>query len=113
MKTDLIWNSKLLFLGVPVAIFAFPHLFLITGGYETLIMPNPREYGFVENATALFFLLAGGYALYLAVMTADRDTPLLVRAALLLISAGAVFVCLEEISYGQHFYQLSPSGMVP
>ena len=67
------------------------------------IMPNPREYGFVENATALFFLAAGGYALYLAIVVANNNTPMLVRAALLIICAGAIFVALEEISYGQHF----------
>ncbi len=102
-RPGLLWNSKLLYIWLPAVIFLFPHLFLIVGGYDTWIMPDPREYGFVENATAFFFLAAGVYAFYLAMVVTEKHTPRLVLAAMLFIGAGAIFVALEEVSYGQHW----------
>lgn len=102
MKKSLFPSNAALFLWAPVAVFAFPHLFLVTGGYEAWIMPVPREIGYVENATALFFFAAGIYAFALTRLEAARRVAWM-RAALALFGVLAVFVCLEEVSYGQHF----------
>jgi len=101
-NTDIISKPWIVYVAVPVAIFIFPHIFLVTGGYEAWIMPVPREDGYVENASALFFLLAGIYAFYIAKSSIGGQT-ILFRAAMVFFGLTAVWVCLEEISYGQHF----------
>ncbi len=101
-KNDIFSKPGLLFAWAPSAIFAFPHIFLVVGGYETWVMPTPREGGFVENCTALFFLFGGVYALYLIGSDAAKQVTFF-RAALLLFGLTAVWVCLEEVSYGQYF----------
>ncbi len=95
-------NEKFLFLFVPVAAFAFPHLFLVTGGYDRWIMPVPREIGYVENATALFFLIGAVYAFWLALRRYRPGVPYY-RAALVFVGTASLWVCMEEISYGQQF----------
>lgn len=95
-----------IFIGAPVLAFLFPHLFLLTGGYFEWIMPVPREIGFVENASALFFLIAGVYAFVLARKDISRGIFLL-RPALIFYGVLAILVALEEISYGQHFLHFS------
>lgn len=99
-------NDKLLFLGIPLLIFLFPHIFLITGGYETWVMPDPREIGFVENATALFLFLGGLYGFYLSIFTHPRDVNFF-RTTVLLIGILSLWLCLEEISFGQHLLHLN------
>ncbi|VAX23987.1 hypothetical protein MNBD_NITROSPINAE04-1696 [hydrothermal vent metagenome] len=101
-NTDIISKPWIVFVVAPLAIFIFPHVFLVTGGYEAWIMPDPREDGYVENASALFFLLAGIYAFYLAKSNIGGQT-IFFRAAMVFFGLTAVWVCLEEISYGQHF----------
>ncbi|HEB71783.1 MAG TPA: hypothetical protein ENI77_04100 [Nitrospirae bacterium] len=101
-NTDIISKPWIVYVAVPVAIFIFPHIFLVTGGYEAWIMPDPREDGYVENASALFFLFTGIYAFYLARSNIGGQT-ILFRAAMVFFGLTAVWVCLEEISYGQHF----------
>lgn len=95
-------SDKLLFIWLPVALFLFPHIFLITGGYDRWIMPNPREIGYVENATALFFLSGGLWALYTAFSVKPSPAPFF-KATLIAYGALAIWVCMEEISYGQQF----------
>jgi hypothetical protein len=103
MNTDILSKPWLVYVVAPIAILIFPHIFLVTGGYEAWIMPTPREGGFVENATALIFLSAGLYALYLIKADMGKETTFL-RAALFMFGLTAIWVCLEEISYGQHFF---------
>ena len=95
-------QSLLLFAVVSAALFIFPHLFLLFGGYFEWIMPNPREVGYVENATALFFLTAGVLAINIAYSIKPAPAPFF-RATLIAFGALAVWVCLEETSYGQQF----------
>jgi len=102
-KNGFFTSPLFLFALAPALVFAFPHLFLLTGGYDRWIMPTPREIGYVENATALFFMIGGVYAVWLMGKDPDRGATLF-KATLLFIAAGAVFVCLEEISYGQQFF---------
>ena len=98
--------DKILFLWLPALAFLFPHIFLLTGGYYAWIMPDPREMGYVENATSLFFMIGGVYALALAFSPAARDVRFL-RLALVLFSALAIWVSLEEISYGQVYFHMN------
>ncbi len=99
-------NRWRLFFLVPLTAYLFPHLFLLTGGYESYIMPTPREYGYVENGTALFFLLAGCYAFYLATITGKGLN--ILRFGLIFVGLTAIWVAMEEISYGQHFFSYDP-----
>jgi hypothetical protein len=95
-------SDKFIFIWLPVALFIFPHIFLITGGYDRWIMPIPREIGYVENATAFFFLLAGSTAIYLAMIVRPSPAPYF-KLTLIAFGALAIWVCLEEVSYGQQY----------
>ncbi len=98
MNEQIDWR---IYFGLPVLLFAIPHIFLLTGGYYVFVMPIPREDGLVENATALFFLIASLFAFRLI---AKSEVSTLVRAAFIFIAVASLWVCLEEISYGQHYF---------
>ena len=93
-------QSLIFFAAVSTALFIFPHLFLVFGGYFEWIMPNPREVGYVENATALFFLIAGAWAIKIAYSVKPAPAPFFL-ATLIAFGVLAIWVCLEETSYGQ------------
>lgn len=93
-----------LYVTLPVALFAFPHLFLWLGGYRTWVLPvEGRELGLVENATAAFFLIAAAHAFYL-LATRRGSAPWGARLGLGVVGTASLWVALEEISYGQHWF---------
>ncbi|MDF1659453.1 MAG: hypothetical protein P1U58_17690 [Verrucomicrobiales bacterium] len=94
-------NRKLLFVVIPCVLFIFPHLFLLTGGYFDWIMPNGKETGFVEYGTAMLFFLGGIYAFFLSAKSPIKEK-LYIRIPVIFFGILAIFVCLEEISFGQH-----------
>ncbi len=102
MGSSILSRSAVVYIGAPALAFFFPHLFLVVGGYYDWIMPVPREIGFVENATALFFVIGGVYAFVLAKNDLSKNVSLL-RPALVIYGILAIFVALEEVSYGQQF----------
>jgi hypothetical protein len=86
-----------------------PFLGLLVYGVSVPLMPSGMfhwvfisEFGPVEIGTAGCFLAASVIALRLYGRTRGR-APAVVRALYLLFAVGALFACLEEISYGQHF----------
>jgi hypothetical protein len=87
----------------------FPALFVLGYGLALWLMPYSRaawfhsEYGPVENGTALAFLTIGILAAHLAWRL--EGWPRVYRAWFALFAVGGVFMCLEEISYGQTFFQ--------
>lgn len=101
VSSSILKNQKFLFLFAPCFLFLFPHLFLLTGGYFEWIMPNGKETGFVEYGTASMFFLGGIYAFFLSTKSPIREN-LYIRLPLLFFGVLAIFVCLEEISFGQH-----------
>lgn len=107
MNKDIFCDRKFIYLWVPLVAFVFPHIFLVTGGYDLWIMPTPRESGFVENATALFFLTAGVYAVALARTAPGANDVYLLKTALVLFGAVAIWIFLEETSYLQNYVQYS------
>lgn len=108
IKKFVLQDEMVLFWGIPLLIFLFPHLFLITGGYERWIMPADKEFGFIENATAFFFFVAGIYGFCLLKSSQIKNVPFF-RVTLFLISILAIWISLEEISYGQHFLRFGTS----
>ena len=99
-------NERFLFVGIPAIVILFPHLFLVIGGYDRWIMPVPREIGFVENATAIFFFIGGIYCLYL-LAAPHRENVTFFRLTIAFIGLSSVWVGLEEISYGQQWLRFT------
>ncbi len=102
MRSGILENPVALFIVIPFAALLFPHVFLLTGGYYLWIMPTPREIGYVENATALFFLFGGLYAFSLVKMESAKIVKWF-RPAIIFYGLVAIWVALEEVSYGQQF----------
>ena len=86
-----------------------PFLGLVVYAFSVAFMPHAvfqwvydSEYGPVEIGTAACFAAASLLAFGLAKRTRGIAPPL-VRTLYLAFAVGALFACLEEISYGQHF----------
>jgi hypothetical protein len=94
---------------VRIALGLLPFLGLAVYAISVAVMPHglfqwvyDSEYGPVELGTAACFAVASALAFGLARRT-RRIAPPLVRVLYLVFAVGALFACLEEISYGQHF----------
>ena len=94
---------------VRIALGLLPFLGLAVYAISVALMPPAvfrwvydSEYGPVEIGTAVSFAVASFLAFGLARRT-RRVAPRLVRMLYLVFAVGALFACLEEISYGQHF----------
>jgi hypothetical protein len=94
---------------VRIALGLLPFLGLAVYAISVALMPHglfqwvyDSEYGPVELGTAACFAVASVLAFGLAKRT-RRIAPPLVRVLYLVFAVGALFACLEEISYGQHF----------
>jgi hypothetical protein len=94
---------------VRIALGLLPFLGLAVYAVSVRLMPAAMfhwvydsEYGPVEIGTAACFAAAGVLAFGLARRTRGIAPPL-VRVLYLVFAVGAIFACLEEISYGQHF----------
>ena len=94
---------------VRIALGLLPFLGLVVYAISVALMPHAvfqwvydSEYGPVEIGTAACFAAASLLAFGLAKRTRGIAPPL-VRALYLAFAVGALFACLEEISYGQHF----------
>lgn len=84
---------------IVIGIYAFVTGILL----EPSQLPNfHSEAGPIEQITAGLMLVAAGVALTIAFKLKSRGHGRLWQAWYVLIAAGALFVCLEEISYGQH-----------
>jgi hypothetical protein len=83
---------------LPLFVLVYPVLLLIPAlNWEEGLY---REYGFVENLTALL-LLVGCIVLFAAAFK-TRDN--IHRIWLILLALGAFVFCGEEISWGQHYF---------
>ena len=84
--------------GLPVLMLVYPFILMIPGfNWEEGL---DREFGLVENLTALF--------LFVAFIVALRALPYRIGPLhgvwLVLMALGALVFCGEEISWGQHFF---------
>ncbi len=83
---------------LPLGILIYPLLLTIPGlNWEEGLY---REYGLVENLTALFLAIA----LVLFLRTAIGPESLLHRAWLVILALGSLLFLGEEISWGQHYF---------
>lgn len=98
-------RNKWIYLGLPL-------LFWIIYVIGMIFFPNPSqrfykymfsELGVIENATALFFLMAGILGLVLFFKSCGLAGKF-IRIAYILLFFGGVFITLEEVNYGQFYY---------
>jgi hypothetical protein len=83
---------------LPLGILVYPLLLAVPGlNWEEGLY---REYGLVENLTALFLAIALG----LFLRTAVHAQGLLHRCWLILLALGSLLFLGEEISWGQHYF---------
>lgn len=95
--------NKTLYIWFPVALFAF---ILIADRPFPAFLPNLTggEQGLVETLQVLFLFLACGWALYALFQPAAGQAKW-VKAWIGIGIMAIIYVLLEEISYGQHFFQ--------
>ena len=81
---------------------------------HTLIFTWPAEEGVIETASALLFvvsafiLITGSFKIIK--LNVFQNSKKLLVAFLLVLSAGLIFIFLEEISYGQHLFGWESKG---
>jgi hypothetical protein len=98
-----------LWLGLPLLSLAIKFLSPLMG-YETWERTMLSEFGFVENATAIFCLPAA--VLALIAFRRRRQLPRGMGVVLLVFAAGCIFFAGEEISWGQHMLGYETPGAI-
>jgi len=96
-------------IGLPAASLAMKFLlpFLGEARWEHLMT---SEFGFVENATVVFLLVA--IVLSVPVFLRRRELPRGVGWVMLLLGLGCLYFAGEEISWGQHFFHYRTPELV-
>lgn len=91
-----------------------PATFCVVYGLTLWLLPRDlmrwvhSEYGPIEIGTALVFLVIAGLAAHLTFRLSVKPqaaVPRIYRVWFALFILGGLFMCLEEISYGQTFFQ--------
>lgn len=75
--------------------------------FEWVFGSETFDGGFVETLTFVGLMFVAWLSVRLALR---RETPLAVRVLAVLFAVGLVFVALEEVSYGQHWFHWRATG---
>lgn len=100
------WNKISLYVGLPVTILILYIVGMILVPYpgQKLAYVVFSEHGIIEIGTAAFFFLAALFAFLLCYKTAFSKVGKW-RVIYLLLGLAVLFVALEEINYGQFFFE--------